>query len=154
MHCNVIKGVSLIWIILPLNIDSITFHILGSAISPHRTLRQNQTLKVSEIILINRPKSEPCDSLRRSLQFDLAAKTKDALDVASQTPLALLLHLVIERREGHMVESKVKKQGFAGNWLEIRRELDKIRLLSNKGGVKMEGLQAIAKGLHGGKAQQ
>lgn len=47
-----------------------------------------------------------------------------------------------------MVESKVKEQGFAGDWLEVRRELDQIGLLSHEGGVKAEGLQAVAEGLH------
>ncbi len=82
---------------------------------------------------------------------DLAAKAKDALDVAGETALALLLHLVIQRWEGHMVESKVKEQGLARDWLEVRRELDKIGLLSNEGGVEVEGLQAVAEGLHEGR---
>lgn len=55
---------------------------------------------------------------------DLASKAKDALDVPSETTLALLLHLVIQRWEGHMVQSKIKEQGLAGDWLEFRRELD------------------------------
>lgn len=92
---------------------------------------------------------EPCGSYH-SPQFDLATKTKDSLDVAGQTALALLLHLIIQRREGHVVESKVKKQGLAGDWLKIRGELNQIRLLSNQGGVKMEGLQVVAEGLQGG----
>lgn len=54
----------------------------------------------------------------------LAAEAKDALDVPGETTLALLLHLVIQRWEGHMVQSKIKEQGLAGDWLEFWRELD------------------------------
>lgn len=90
------------------------------------------------------PRGYPVET--KSLWTDLAAKAKDALDIAGKTALALLLHLVIQRREGHMVESKVKEQGFAGDWLEVRRELDQIGLLSHEGGVKAEGLQAVAEG--------
>lgn len=49
-----------------------------------------------------------------------------------------------------MVESKVKEQGLAGDWLEVRRELDQIGLLAHKGGVKAEGLQSVAQGLNRG----
>lgn len=81
---------------------------------------------------------------------NLAAEAKDALDVAGQTALALLLHLVIQRWEGHVVERKVKEQGLAGNWLKVRRELDQIGLLSYKRRVEVEGLQAVTEGLHEG----
>lgn len=55
--------------------------------------------------------SGPCGSPveNEALMIDLAAKTKDALDVAGEAALALLLHLVIQGWEGHMVESKVKE---------------------------------------------
>lgn len=78
----------------------------------------------------------------------LAAKAKDALDVASQTTLALLLHLVIERWEGHMIKSEVKEQRFAGDRLKVRGELDQMGLLSDESGVKAEGLQVVTEGLH------
>lgn len=96
--------------------------------------------------------SGPCGSPveTKAWGIDLAAKAKDALDVACETALALLLHLVIQRREGHVVESKVKEQGLAGDWLEVGRKLDQIGLLSYEGGIEAEGLQAFAKGLHEG----
>ena len=80
----------------------------------------------------------------------LAAKAKDALDVAGQAALALLLHLVIQRWEGHMVEGKIKEERLAGNWLEVRGELDQIGLLSYKGGVQAEGVQAVTERLREG----
>lgn len=86
--------------------------------------------------------------------FDLAAKAEDALDVAGQTTLALLLHLVIQRWEGHVVESKVEEQGLAGDWLEVRGELDQIGLLPNQSRVKAEGVQAVAQGLRGGAVRK
>lgn len=86
----------------------------------------------------------------RAWTIDLAAKAKNALDVAGESTHALLLHLVIQRWEGHVVESKVKEQGLAGDWLELRRELDQIGLFSYEGGVETEGLQAVAEGLHEG----
>lgn len=49
-----------------------------------------------------------------------------------------------------MVESEVKEQGLAGDWLEVGRELDQIGLLSYEGRVQAEGLQAVAEGLHEG----
>lgn len=90
----------------------------------------------------------PCGDL--SLQTDLAAKAKNALDVAGETSLALLLHLVVQGWEGNMVESKVKEQGLAGDRLEVGRELDQIGLFSYEGGVEAEGFQAVAEGLHDG----
>lgn len=86
--------------------------------------------------------------------FDLAAKAEDALDVAGQTALALLLHLVIQRWEGHVVESKVEEQGLARDWLEVRGELDQIGLLPNQSRVKAEGVQAVAQGLRGGASEK
>lgn len=58
------------------------------------------------------------------MKIDLAAEAKDALDVAGEAALALLLHLVIQGWEGHVVKSKIKEQGLAGDWLEVGRELD------------------------------
>lgn len=84
----------------------------------------------------------------QSLQFGLAAEAKDALDVASQAALALLLHLVIQRWEGHVVESKVEEQGLAGDWLEVRGELDQIRSLPYESRVEAEGLQTVTERLH------
>lgn len=86
------------------------------------------------------------------METDLTAKTEDALDVTGETTLALLLHLVIQGWEGHMVESKVEEKGLAGDWLEVRRELDQIGLLSYEGGVEAEGLQAVAEGLQEGES--
>lgn len=77
----------------------------------------------------------------------LAAEAKNALDVASQTALALLFHLVIQRWEGHMVKSKVKEQRLAGDWLEVGWELDQTGLFSDETGVKAEGLQVVTEGL-------
>lgn len=84
----------------------------------------------------------------KAWEFDLAAEAKDALDVAGQTALALLLHLVIQRWEGHVVESKVEEQRLAGDRLEVGGELDQIGLLSDEGWVEAEGFQAVAEGLH------
>ena len=84
----------------------------------------------------------------KSLGLNLAAKAEDALDVACQTTLALLLHLVIQRWECHVVECQVKEQGLAGDWLEVRREVDKIGLLADKRRVKVEGLQMVTEGLN------
>lgn len=94
--------------------------------------------------------SKPC----QSQGLNLATKAKDALDVAGQTALALLLHLLVQRWEGHVVESKVKEQGLAGNWLKVRRELDQIGLLPYKCSVKAEGLQAVAEWLFEGRIRE
>lgn len=87
--------------------------------------------------------------------IDLATKAKDTLDVPGETTLALLLHLVIQWWEGHMVKSKIKEQGLAGDWLEFWRELDQIRLFSNKGSVEAESFQAVAERLNeGGRSKK
>jgi len=78
---------------------------------------------------------------------DLAAEAKDALDVAGEAALALLLNLVIERRERHVVESQVEEEGLAGNGLEARGEVHQIGLLAQQGRVQPEGLQSVAKRL-------
>lgn len=83
-----------------------------------------------------------------SRAIHLAAEAKDALDVAGEAALSLLLYLVIQGREGYMVESEVKEQGLAGDWLEVGRELDQVGLLSYEGRVQAEGFQAVAEGLH------
>lgn len=62
---------------------------------------------------------------------DLAAEAKDALDVAGEAALSLLLHLVVQWWEGHVVKSEIEEQGLAGDWLEVRRKLDQIGLFSN-----------------------
>lgn len=82
---------------------------------------------------------------------DLAAEAKDALDVASEAALSLLLHLVVQWWEGHVVKSEIKEQGLAGDWLEVRRKLDQIGLFSNEGRVEMECFQAAAEGLQNTK---
>lgn len=49
-----------------------------------------------------------------------------------------------------MVESQIEEQRLAGDRLEIGRELDEIGLLSQEGGVKAEGVQAVTEGLREG----
>ena len=99
--------------------------------------------------------SNPCSLITNqwgpygSLETDLASEPKDALDVAGQAALALLLHLVVEGREGHVVQRQVEEEGLTGDWLEVRWELDQIGLLSDEGGVQAEGLQALRQGLNG-----
>lgn len=56
--------------------------------------------------------------------LDLAAEAEDALDVAGETALALRLHLIVQRWEGHVVEGQVEEQRLARDWLEVRRKRD------------------------------
>lgn len=77
----------------------------------------------------------------------LAAEAEDALDVAGEAALALLLHLVVQRREGHVVEGQVEEQRLAGDWLEVRREVNQVGLLAHQGGVQAEHFQPGAQGL-------
>lgn len=86
--------------------------------------------------------------------MDLAAEAEDALDVAGETSLALLLHLVIQGWEGHVVESKIEEEGLAGDWLEFRRELDQIGVLPDQGGVEAEAVQAVAERLGEGRGSE
>lgn len=79
-------------------------------------------------------------SLYQVLGFGLAAKAEDVLEVARQTALALLLYFVIQRWEGHMVERKIEKQRLAWDWLEVRREMNQIGLLPDKGRIEAEGI--------------
>lgn len=81
----------------------------------------------------------------------LAAEAEDALDVAGQAALALLLHLVVQRREGGVVQGEVEEQRLAGDGLEVRGELDQVGLLSDEGGVQMEGVQVVAQRLRSRK---
>lgn len=39
-----------------------------------------------------------------------------------------------------MVERKIEKQRLAGDWLEVRREMHQIGLLSDKGLIEAEGV--------------
>lgn len=82
-----------------------------------------------------------------ALKTDLAAETKDALDVAGEAALALLLHLVVQGWEGHVVQGEVEEQGLAGDWLEVGGELDQVGLLPDECRVQAEGVQAVAKRL-------
>lgn len=77
----------------------------------------------------------------------LAAEAEDALDVAGEAAFALLLHLVVQRREGHVVEGQVEEQRLAGHWLEVGGEVHQVGLLADQGGVQAEGLQPGAQGL-------
>lgn len=86
------------------------------------------------------------------MDYNLAAEAKDAFDVASEATLALLFHLIIQRWEGHMVQSQIKEQRLAGDWLELRREQHQTGLFSNKGGVHTKGIQAVAERLKWMKA--
>lgn len=81
----------------------------------------------------------------------LAAKAEDALDVAGEAALALLLHLVVQRREGHVVERQVEEQRLAGDGLEVRGELDQVGLLAQEGGVETEGVQTLGQRLRNRK---
>lgn len=77
----------------------------------------------------------------------LAAEAEDALDVAGEAALALLLHLVVQRREGHVVEGQVEEQRLAGDWLEVGREVHQVGVLAHQGGVQAERFQPGAQGL-------
>lgn len=79
--------------------------------------------------------------------FSLAAKAKYALDVAGQAALALLLHLVIQRWEGHMVEGEVEEQRLTRDGLELRRELDQVRMLPDQSLVQVEVVQVFTQRL-------
>lgn len=80
-------------------------------------------------------------------QRTLAAKAKDALDVAREATLALLLHLLIQRGEGHVVQSQVKEERLAGDWLEVWRKGHQAGLLPHQAGVQKERVQAAAERL-------
>lgn len=84
----------------------------------------------------------------------LAAKAKDALDVASEATFALLLHLLVQRWEGHVVQSQIKEQRLAGDGLELRRERHQAGLLPNEGGVQTKGVQAVAQRLQGAEKSE
>lgn len=84
---------------------------------------------------------------RTRAEQNLAAKAKDALDVAGEATLALLLHLIIQRWEGHVVQSQIKEERLAGDWLEVWRKRHQAGLLSNQGGVQTKRLQAAAERL-------
>lgn len=79
--------------------------------------------------------------------FSLAAKAEDALDVAGQAAFALLLHLVVQRWEGHVVEGKVEEQRLAGDGLELGRELDQTGVFSNQSLVQVEVVQVLTQRL-------
>lgn len=89
-----------------------------------------------------------------TLPRDLAAEAKETLDVSRQPTLALLLHLVVQGRESHMVERQVEEEGFAGDWLEVWGKLHQIGLLSNKGGIQTEGFQSVGEWLQGWRYNQ
>lgn len=86
--------------------------------------------------------------------FGLAAKAKYALDVAGQTALALCLHLVVQRWEGHMVEGEVEEQRLTGDRLELGGELDQTGMLSNQGLVQVEVFQAFTQRLRRSSEKQ
>lgn len=71
----------------------------------------------------------------------LAPESKDALDVSSEATLGLLLQLVLEGWESHMVEGQVKEQRLAGDRLESWREVHKVGLLGDEGRVQAECLK-------------
>lgn len=84
----------------------------------------------------------------------LAAKAKDALDVAGEATFALLLHLLIQRWEGHVVQSQIKEEGLAGDRLELWRKGHQAGLLPNQAGVQAKRIQAAAERLHETKGCQ
>lgn len=79
----------------------------------------------------------------------LAPEPKDALDVAREAALGLLLQLVLEGREGHVVEGQVEEQGLARHGLEAGREVHEAGLLGDEGGVQAERLKPLHQGLEG-----
>lgn len=78
-----------------------------------------------------------------------APEPKDALDVAREAALGLLLQLVLERREGHVVEGQVEEQGLARDGLEAGREVHEVGLLGDEGRVQAECLKPFNQGLEG-----
>ena len=97
--------------------------------------------------LTSGPGRLPLDGRTGGSGDGLAAEAEDALDVAGQAALALLLHLVVERRERHVVEGQVEEQGLAGDGLEARGEVHQVGLLAHQGRVQPEGLQSVAQRL-------
>lgn len=79
----------------------------------------------------------------------LAAEAKDALDVAGEAALALLLHLLVQRGEGHVVEGQVEEERLAGHGLELWREGHQAGPLPHQAGVQEERVQAAAQRLQG-----
>lgn len=71
----------------------------------------------------------------------LTSESKDALDISCKTALCLLLHLVLQRWEGNIIEGQVKEQGLAWYWQEPRREMHQTGLLADKRRVQAEGLK-------------
>jgi hypothetical protein len=71
----------------------------------------------------------------------LAPESKDALDVSGETTLGLLLQLVLEGWESHMIKGQVEEQRLARDGLESWWEVHKVGLLGDQGGVQAEGLK-------------
>lgn len=72
-----------------------------------------------------------------------APEPKDALDVAGEAALGLLLQLVVEGGEGHVVERQVEEERLAGHRLEARREVHQAGLLGHQRRVQAEGLKPL-----------
>lgn len=53
-----------------------------------------------------------------------------------------------------MVESQVKEQRLAGDWLEVRREGDQVGMLSDQSRVDAESFQMLTERLCGGAARR
>lgn len=71
----------------------------------------------------------------------LAPESKDSLDVASEATLRLLLQLVLQGWESHMVEGQVKEQRLARDGLESWWEVHEVGLLGDEGRVQAECLK-------------